>query len=170
MTLCAALVPVWILFLCLFGRDESKAPKNNQTPPQPIPFSHKVHAQMALACLDCHVMPEPGWDMTYPDESKCMACHGTIKRDSPAIQKLAEYYRDHKRLPWVQVYKVPDYVFFSHKAHYQKAKIGCEVCHGPVAERDVVTKDKPTSMAACVDCHAETGAPKRCNSCHNPNP
>lgn len=104
--------------------------------------------------------------MTYPVEEKCMQCHASIKAEDPAIMKLARYYRERKRVPWVQIYKVPDYVYFSHKTHYKKAGIDCEVCHGPVAERDVITKEKPTSMAACVDCHKERGARLTCRTCH----
>ncbi len=115
-------------------------------------------------------MPEPGWDMTFPAEAKCIECHARIKADSPAILRLAEFSKEHKPVPWVRIYKIPDYVAFSHKAHSKKAKIGCEVCHGPVAERDVIAKEKPTSMAACMDCHREKGARVSCNYCHNPNP
>jgi len=160
-----------VLLSVLFSSHAKGTQKERPAAPvQPIPFSHRTHARLGLACLTCHVMPEPGWDMTYPEEAKCMDCHGTIKTESPAILKLAEYYKDHKRVPWVQIYKVPDYVLFSHKVHYRGAKIACEACHGPVAERDVIVKEKSTAMAACVDCHHEKGAPVRCNYCHNPNP
>ncbi len=138
--------------------------------PQPIPFSHKLHGHLGLECQSCHEMPGPGWDMSYPAEAKCMVCHASIKTDSPPIAKLVAFYKDHKPVPWVRVYKIPDYVFFSHKAHLKKPGVSCDVCHGSVTERDVLTKEKPTSMKACVDCHAERGAPVRCNYCHNPNP
>lgn len=108
--------------------------------------------------------------MAYPDEAKCMECHATIKTESPAIKKLAGYFREKKPVPWIPVYSVPDYVFFSHKVHVQNAKLDCAACHGPVADRDVIVKEKPTSMAACVDCHHQRRAPDRCDTCHNPNP
>lgn len=107
--------------------------------------------------------------MTMPPEAQCMQCHETIDAQSPAIKKLAAFLKERKPVPWVKVYTLPDYVYFSHSDHL-KAKIGCEVCHGPVAERDVITKEKPTSMTACMDCHRAKGAPVRCNTCHNPNP
>jgi hypothetical protein len=112
-------------------------------------------------------MPEPGWDMTYPSEEKCMQCHETIKAESPAIVKLTEYYKERRPVPWVPVYRVPDYVFFSHLRHVKKAGIGCDVCHGPVAERDVVVKEKSIGMAACMDCHKDKGARHTCRTCHN---
>ncbi len=144
----------------------AQATESQPSPTQPIPFSHKLHAHSGLQCLDCHEMPPPGWDMTYPAEEKCMQCHASIKAEGPAIMTLAGYYKERKPVPWVQIYKVPDYVYFSHKTHYKKAGIDCEVCHGPVAERDVISKEKPTSMAACVDCHKERGARLTCRTCH----
>jgi len=104
--------------------------------------------------------------MTYPAEAKCMQCHVVIKADSPAIKKLSESYNAKKPIAWVRIYELPEYVYFSHKVHVQKGKIGCEDCHGPVAERDVLSKEKPTSMPACMDCHKQRGAPVNCHTCH----
>ncbi|MGA2984093.1 MAG: cytochrome c3 family protein [Terriglobia bacterium] len=145
----------------------------DQTPPpraaksQPLPFSHKLHTQFLQQCQDCHQISSDGWTISYPPEGKCMTCHATIKADSPAIKKLAEYVAQKKPLPWVQIYEVPDYVYFSHRTHVNKAKLDCEACHGPVREREVLTKEKPTSMAACINCHKEKGAPTGCRTCHD---
>lgn len=158
---------VGICCLSVWGQNRPPAPPAE--PPvksQPIPFSHKQHAQF-LNCSDCHELDESGWEMTYPAEAKCMQCHSTIKTDSPGVMKLAEFFKDHKPVPWVKIYAVPDYVYFSHKVHTTRAKIACEDCHGPVAQRDVITKEKPTSMTACVDCHEMRHAPITCRSCHN---
>ncbi len=141
-----------------------------ETKPQPIPFSHKIHCLLSQDCLVCHDMPSPGSSMGYPPTDKCMECHETVKADSASIKKLADYHNQNKPVPWVRIYRVPDYVYFSHKVHFKNAKIDCEVCHGPVAERDVITTEKPTTMTACMDCHKEHGAPVRCNTCHNPHP
>lgn len=96
-----------------------------------------------------------------------MVCHATIKVESPAIKRLAAYAAEKKPIPWVQVYQVPDYVYFSHRTHIQKAKLECEVCHGPVREREVIIKEKDTSMQACISCHREKGAPVGCRTCHD---
>jgi len=136
--------------------------------PQPIAFSHKLHTQFIQKCGDCHAISEG--DMTYPPESKCMQCHETIAAESPEIKKLTALYKEHKPVPWVQVYVLPDFVFFSHDVHHTKAKIDCETCHGAVRDRDVIIKEKPISMSACVDCHQMKKAPVKCDTCHNPNP
>jgi hypothetical protein len=134
---------------------------------QPLPFSHKMHTQFLHECKDCHQISADGWTMHYPPEEKCMICHATIMTDSPAIKKLSEYAAQKKPVPWAQVYAVPDYVYFSHRTHINKAKLDCEACHGAVRERDVLTKEKPTSMAACINCHKGKGAETGCRTCHD---
>jgi hypothetical protein len=94
-------------------------------------------------------------------------CHATVKSDSPAIKKLAEYAAQKKAVPWVQIYQVPNYVYFSHRRHVTKGKLDCEGCHGAVRERDVLAKERPTSMAACIDCHKGKGAATGCRTCHD---
>jgi len=48
-----------------------------------------------------------------------------------------------------------------------KAKLDCETCHGPVRQREVITREKATSMAACIRCHKDKGAPTGCRTCHD---
>jgi hypothetical protein len=66
----------------------------------------------------------------------------------------------------VRIYQVPDMVWFSHAAHVKDAKIECTTCHGEVAKRDVLFKEKSTSMNTCMDCHARYKAPNGCDFCH----
>ncbi len=148
-------------------RAQNKPSASPSAKPQPIPFSHKLHAQFLRECQDCHKISGDGWTMEYPPEGKCMTCHATIKADSPAIRKLANYAARKEPVPWVQVYEVPDYVYFSHRTHTTKAKLDCEICHGPLREREVIVKEKSTSMQACIDCHKLKGAPTGCRTCHD---
>jgi len=134
---------------------------------QPIPFSHKVHSGLGIKCLDCHPIREPGYQAGYPKETTCMGCHASIKKDSEAIRKLEEFARSRKPVPWVKVYHVPDYVWFSHASHVQDAKIACETCHGAVAASEVIAKEASTSMHSCMQCHAKHGASNACDSCHS---
>jgi hypothetical protein len=135
-------------------------------PLQPLPFSHKIHIAQKLACKDCHATPAPGDRAGFPAVSKCMACHAAVAKDRATIVKLAEFAKKQEPIPWKQVYRVPDYVAFSHKAHVERARAGCETCHGPVQERDEIRKEKSISMAACVDCHKTRGASVACDYCH----
>jgi len=135
--------------------------------PQPIPFNHKQHVALGVKCLDCHAIRKPGFAAGIPQEATCMGCHATIKADSPAIRKLAEFHKAKKPVPWVKVYKVPDYVWFSHELHHRDAGLECESCHGPVAEREVIVREKPTTMTSCVACHDQRGASQECNVCHD---
>jgi hypothetical protein len=96
-----------------------------------------------------------------------MGCHTTIKKESEAIQKLAGFAKTRKPVPWVRLYRLPDYVWFSHTVHHQEANISCETCPGPVAEREVMSKEKPITMASCMDCHARSKAPNGCTVCHD---
>ena len=138
--------------------------------PQPIPFSHKTHSKYMRQCVFCHQVQASDGSMSLPPETKCMQCHSAIAAKSPAIQTLAQYLQDKKSIPWVPIYELPDYVYFSHQKHAAKSKMGCESCHGPVAERDVITIERPISMVACVECHRSSGAPLKCNTCHSANP
>jgi len=134
---------------------------------QPLPFSHKAHGASGLSCKDCHKIAEPGYQAGFPSEATCMACHVSIKKESPAIQKLASLAKAKQKIVWKKIYNIPEYVWFSHASHAVDAKIACETCHGPVSEREVLFKEKPTNMTSCMRCHAQHGAPNGCDFCHN---
>jgi hypothetical protein len=103
--------------------------------------------------------------MGFPATKTCMGCHATVKTDSPAIQKLAQFAKDQKPVPWVRIYQIPGYVYFSHRAH-QEAEANCQTCHGPVAQRETITKEVDISMGACMDCHRKNKASIDCTYCH----
>jgi hypothetical protein len=137
-------------------------------PAQPLPFSHKSHAgALKLQCKMCHSSPDPGESMTIAAAPVCMQCHSAIKTESPAIQKLAQYAKEGKPVPWVRIYQIPAYVDFSHRAHLE-ARSTCDECHGKVAERDVLYREINLNMVACMDCHNVKRASVNCNFCHEP--
>jgi hypothetical protein len=152
-----------LLALLAQGGAQTTAPEPKQ---QPIPFSHKTHAAAGIKCMDCHPMRKPGFAAGLPREETCMGCHVSIKTESPAIQQLARHAKLRKPVPWVRIYRIPDYVWFSHEAHHKEAGIACDACHGPVAERETLAQERPTTMAACMDCHRVRKAPNDCNFCH----
>jgi hypothetical protein len=153
--------------LLLFTMAAAALAQQPKAPEQPIPYSHKLHVGMGLKCKECHTMPEPGELMTIPATAKCMTCHATVKKDSPAIQKLAGFAAQNKPVPWVRVYQIPSYVLFAHKSHLEGGAT-CETCHGKVAERDQLWREGDVGMTACMTCHREHKASNDCGLCHEP--
>jgi len=104
--------------------------------------------------------------MTFPATARCMACHVTIGKDKPAIQKLAEFSRTKEPIPWVRVYRVPAAVYWNHRSHLM-AGLQCEACHGAVAQMDAMVKTtNVATMDGCVECHRNNNASIGCGYCH----
>ncbi len=68
--------------------------------------------------------------------------------------------------PQVRLYRLRDFVIFSHARHRQ-GKAGCEVCHGNVAAMEPLERYREVSMQACVECHQERKATLECSACHD---
>lgn len=150
------------------GQVAPVSPAPSRAPVQPLPYSHKQHVALELACRLCHVNPDAGKLMTYPATAICMTCHATVAANRPAIQKLAAYAADDKPIPWVRVYQVPDYVYWEHGPHLAAA-VTCAECHGPVAERDVIAQEtNVVTMLGCRTCHDKRQVFTDCASCHEP--
>ena len=125
---------------------------------QPIPFSHRVHAQAKLSCITCHI--GKGRQMGFPSTSLCMGCHRTVASDKPAIRKLAAARRP---IGWERIYELPEFVWFSHARH---KRAPCSTCHGEVARRDELQVEIQMDMKFCRACHLKTGARAKCGTCH----
>lgn len=122
-------------------------------PVQPVPFSHKVHADdLGLDCRYCHNLVEVSPHANIPPTQTCMNCHKLIKTDSEKLTMIRRSWETKTPMRWVRVHKLPDYAYFNHSAHL-RAGIGCASCHGNVAEFEVVRQKKPLSMSWCLDCH-----------------
>ena len=130
----------------------------------PFNFSHKKHADVKQ-CAFCHETATTAPKASFPVEGKCMVCHAGIGRDLETIKQLAAIPKDAHITPEKPLYKLPEFVYFSHARH-ASAKIDCEQCHGQVFERDVVELHMPMRMKACVDCHKANGAAVTCTACH----
>ena len=116
-----------LAWLIVLAAAQTPTPKYIPPPPaQPIPYSHKQHLALGLECKNCHEMPEPGDFAGLPSTGRCMSCHEQVKKESAFIQKLADYHRQVKPIPWARVYRIPDYVFFNHKEHVTRGKATCE--------------------------------------------
>lgn len=134
---------------------------------QPLPFSHKTHVNAGVECLNCHPIDEPGDFAGIPPVDTCMLCHVAVKKDSDTIQQLAALAEAGRQPAWKRVYQVEEFVYFSHEVHHREAGVPCAQCHGAVAERDVLFREKAVSMYACMQCHEAYSAPNDCELCHD---
>ena len=96
-----------------------------------------------------------------------MTCHRAMPKDADPLKKLAALPASTLVVPEKPLYKLPDFVFFSHARH-KAGNVECATCHGDVWQADVVELKLPMRMKACIDCHRENSAPVKCNSCHEP--
>jgi menaquinone reductase, multiheme cytochrome c subunit len=81
-----------------------------------------------------------------------MNCHKTVKKDSPRLKPIRDSYETGEPVPWVQIHRLPDYVYFNHSAHLN-AGVSCVSCHGRIDQMIEVHQDKPLNMAFCLECH-----------------
>jgi hypothetical protein len=127
-------------------------------PVQPVPFSHNIHAgQLGLDCRFCHNGVERSWFANLPGASTCMNCHNVVLKDDPRLQIVRDSAANNTPIPWVQVHKTPDYVYFNHEVHVDRG-ISCVKCHGRIDQMDEVRHEKSLSMSFCLDCHRDPAA------------
>ena len=126
-------------------------------PIQPVAFSHAIHAgQLGLDCRYCHNGVEKSWFSNIPSANTCMNCHNQVLKDDPKLALVRESAQSGKPIPWVQIHKTPDYVYFNHAVHVNRG-VSCVHCHGPIHKMDEVYHAKPLSMTFCLDCHRNPG-------------
>ena len=130
-------------------------------PIQPVPFSHAVHAgQLGVDCRYCHTDVEESWYSNIPAAETCMKCHNQVLPNDPRLAVVRESAATGEPIPWVQIHKTPDYVYFNHSAHVNRG-VSCVECHGQVDQMDEVYHAKPFSMTFCLDCHRNPAAKLR---------
>jgi hypothetical protein len=86
-----------------------------------------------------------------------MNCHNQVLKDDPKLALVRESAGSGKPIPWVQIHKLPDYVYFNHAVHVNRG-VSCVHCHGQVNQMDEVRHAKPLSMTFCLDCHRDPAA------------
>lgn len=170
----------------------SRQPAAAKPSVQPIDFPHRVHVETyKLDCQYCHTEARRSEYAGLPSVARCMGCHRITAADRPEIKKLAEYAQKQQPIPWVRVYKMPEFTYFPHKAHV-RAQVKCQTCHGPVETMTTVgavtgprlTNDllhlvglrpaaPPLTMGWCIQCHRTENAarglkaPLDCVACHH---
>jgi hypothetical protein len=133
---------------------------------QPILFSHKLHAgEKEIPCQYCHVYAGRSPVAGVPSVQTCMGCHSLVAVRQPEVRKLAAYWQERQPVPWAQVHRLPDFVYFSHKRHV-RAGVRCQECHGPVEGMEEVVRVSSLEMGWCLNCHNQRGASVDCATCH----
>lgn len=131
---------------------------NGFEPAQPIKFSHYVHAgQNKTDCNYCHYTARVSKTAGIPSGSICYNCHFLVRNGTRSgateIAKIIAHLDEKKPVEWVRIYKLPDFVFFSHEQHVSAGQINCEACHGNVKEMNRLYQVPDLSMGWCLDCH-----------------
>lgn len=159
---------------------------------QPINFPHSTHVgTYKIDCQYCHSDARRSEYAGLPSVERCMGCHKIVAADKPEIKKLAEYQAKKESIPWVRVNKLPEFTYFTHKAHI-RAGLKCQGCHGPVETMTTFAAETgprlsvdllnlvgfrpappPLTMGWCVECHRQQNqtegrhAPLECVTCHH---
>jgi hypothetical protein len=168
---CAALV--CLVTVAVRAQVQNGLPVPHAKPPaaptQPLPYSHRQHLELAIVeCADCHVQPGDGTTMTFPDTDTCMSCHATQPATTAALKQLTAVAASGKPIPWVRVYQLPAYVYWSHASHLG-GEITCANCHGAVEQIDAMRQEtNVATKVGCVTCHETRQAPSDCGDCHEP--
>ena len=65
---------------------------------------------------------------------------------------MRESYKTGNPVEWIKIHKLPDYVYFNHRAHVT-AGVSCVNCHGRIDQMVEVHQVQPLNMAWCLECH-----------------
>lgn len=133
----------------------SYSPYVGYAEPQPVMFSHEHHTgRLGLDCRYCHEHAEESDFAGMPPASTCMNCHLQLYTTAPMLQPVRDAWATDRPVEWRRVYRLPDFVRFSHKPHVS-AGVACVSCHGRMDEQPLTRLEQPLTMGWCLDCHRE---------------
>jgi hypothetical protein len=104
-----------------------------------------------------------------------MGCHKFVAKEKLAVRILAARVKAGQPLRWERVFVLPDFIYFSHRAHLRIKprpdckdceKVECKDCHGEIEKQKVVHHEQPFTMGQCLACHEKKKAPRDCTVCH----
>ncbi len=144
-----------------------------------VPFSHQMHVQeVNIDCQFCHSEARRAPQAGLPSLSKCMTCHEYFtvasEEGQQQINQLLDAIANEQPPQWPDVYRQPDFVYFSHRPHVTEG-VSCNTCHGDVQNMDFVEQQIDMTMGFCLDCHndpppndpeADQTRLIDCNTCH----
>jgi len=129
--------------------------------PQPIPFSHAVHAGgLGLDCRFCHAGVERTADAGMPSAETCLGCHERVWNVTAQFAPLRAAIARGAAVEWSSVSRLSDHARLSHVAHTQ-AGLACSTCHGAVEEMPRTVRAESLSMGFCLDCHRDPSPRQR---------
>ena len=131
------------------SRSAVAAAKPEEREPDEI-FSHPTHAPKEFPCARCHATALTAGRAGFPTGTACAPCHAGVPKDKAIT-------------PPSPVYRLPDFVQFSHGRH---SNMACDACHGDVWTQDPIEPVLAMKMKACVDCHETRKATLSCTACH----
>ena len=135
---------------------------------QPIRFNHSKHIAAGLDCATCHLRFSTSPFAGLPETDVCMTCHSQPITESREEEKIREFAKQNKSIPWRQVNELPKHVYFSHLTHAVSKGINCAVCHGAM-DKASTPPNAPFvawTMSNCLACHKKLAANQDCDGCH----
>ena len=136
---------------------------------QPIDFSHYVHnTKYKIPCMACHQRVLFDARAGIPNVDVCSACHFSLVKKMPKEEQVFKYVKSHKQIPWLSIYYVPDFVYFSHRRHVGIGKLDCKLCHGDMGSltSPPTTQFLHIRMQNCINCHEQRHVSTDCGQCH----
>lgn len=118
--------------------------------------------------MDCHKYAEENSRASIPNIETCRDCHDEVVSGSEEEAKLLSFVKENRRIPWRQIYAVPDYAYFSHRRHVKLGQLECSTCHGEVQNfTSPISKPlKMVTMEWCMECHRRNQVSNDCYACH----
>lgn len=148
---------IWIAIasISIYYSYDYSISNQNFSPTQPVAFSHKTHIEKyGMKCTFCHSTATSQDFSIIPSTHSCMTCHVALRNESELIKNLNLSSDNDSVLTWKRIYRLPDFVHFSHKNHL-RAKIDCSSCHGEVEKLDSMKMQTRLTMKWCLQCHRE---------------
>jgi hypothetical protein len=155
-----AVILAALILISTFDRTYVEAVYQGQDRSEIIKFSHRIHADVGIECLDCHsTVPQSrdSRDNLLAMKVDCAACHD-VSSDCMLchVSETVQY----------SFVNPPRDLYFNHSLHYEKLGIGCESCHKNVDQVDFAGPEQMPIKADCMSCHDGGQASMDCESCH----
>ena len=119
-------------------------PASATSPSSPLPTRMPPMDQLGMDCRYCHSAVEKSWYANIPSAASCMNCHNQVLATDPRLALVRESAQSGKPIPWVQIHKTPDYVYFNHAVHVNRG-VSCFECHGPINKMEEVRHAHPSA-------------------------